>query len=320
MPTTPLTSQQLSPSKQRVICILGPTGAGKTAASLGLATAANGVIVNIDSRQVYADFPIITAQPTPQEQKVVPHYLYGFLATTQSISAGEYARQASRCMDEQIAQKKLPILVGGTGLFIRTLFSGIAPIPDTPLEIRVHWQEELAKQGSPALHAQLSLIDPAYAQKIHPNDKQRVTRALEVFENTGKTFTWWHEQPVTPSAYEPFFIGIKRSLDELTPRLEQRIIQMLEMGALEEAQRAFALCKDADAPGWTGIGCAELYAYITEQMPLDEAMTLWLKNTRAYAKRQLTWFNSQKDIHWFKPDDDNAIVERCLDWLNSPRK
>lgn len=305
-------------SKQPVICILGPTGAGKTAASLGLATAANGAIVNIDSRQVYTDFPIITAQPTPQEQSVVPHYLYGFLPTIQSISAGEYARHASQCLNEQIALKKLPILVGGTGLFIRTLFSGIAPIPDTPPAIRTHWQEELARRGSPALHEELTRVDATYAQKIHPNDKQRVTRALEVFENTGKPFSWWHEQPVTPSPYEPLFIGIKRSLDELTPRLEQRIIQMIDMGALEEAKQALTICQDASAPGWTGIGCAELYAYITGQIPLDEAMQLWLKNTRAYAKRQLTWFHAQKDIHWFKPDDDSAIVNYCLDWLNRP--
>lgn len=295
-----------------VICILGPTGAGKTAASLGLAKACNGAIINIDSRQVYTDFPIITAQPTKEEQSQAPHYLYGFLPTEESISAGQYARMAAACIQERNANRHTSILVGGTGLFIRTLFSGIAPIPATPTTIRDFWQEALTKRGSPALHAELTEIDPIYAQKIHPNDRQRVTRALEVYKHTGKNFTWWHTQPLPPSPYAPLFIGIKRSLDELTPRLEQRIHQMLDMGALNEAQAAYAVCQDAASPGWSGIGCAELYAHITGQMPLDETLLLWLKNTRAYAKRQLTWFNAQKDIQWFSPDDTESIIEYCL--------
>lgn len=319
--TTPLSlspsceTSQTSPPGRIVICILGPTGAGKTAASLGLAQAANGVIINIDSRQVYEDFPITTAQPTPQEQTTVPHYLYGFLATQESISAGQYARLASACIDNRLAEHKLPILVGGTGLFIRTLFSGIAPIPDTPAEVRNHWQQKLLQFGSPALHQELMGIDPDYAKKIHPNDKQRVTRALEVFESTGKTFSWWHGQPVNPSPYNPVFIGIKRSLEELTPRLAKRIEQMVDMGAIEEARNAYAKCQDPRAPGWTGIGCAELYAHITGRCSLDETLDLWLKNTRAYAKRQLTWFNAQQNIQWFSPEEDQAIIQYCIHCL-----
>ncbi|MCL1939057.1 MAG: tRNA (adenosine(37)-N6)-dimethylallyltransferase MiaA [Desulfovibrionaceae bacterium] len=290
-------------------CIVGPTGAGKTAAALALAEALPLSVVNADSRQVYADFPLITAQPSAIERALCPHVLYGFLATEEKLGAGEYARLAGETLREIAAWNRVPVLVGGTGLYFRALLEGLAPIPEIPPEIAAAWQERCRKEGSQALHALLTERDPAYAAKIHPHDRQRITRALEVHEATGKAFSWWHDRASPQSPYRSCKVGIGLELAELTPVLAWRIDTMLERGALEEARAALERCPDAHTPGWSGIGCAEVYGYLTGQLTLEECRALWFKNTRAYAKRQLTWFRADKDIRWFRPERTREIVE-----------
>ncbi|NHZ47838.1 tRNA (adenosine(37)-N6)-dimethylallyltransferase MiaA [Nitratidesulfovibrio liaohensis] len=292
----------------RVICLVGPTGAGKTAAALHLARTFGGGVVNADSRQVYRDFPIITAQPSPEERAVCPHLLYGFLACTEKISAGVWTDRATAAIDALHGDRLLPLLVGGTGLYLKTLLDGIADIPRVDPAIGVRLERECDALGAPALHARLATIDPDYAARIHPNDRQRAVRALEVHEGTGHTLSWWHARPVPPPRYAAMRIGMDMSLDELTPRLDRRIDMMLEAGALDEARAARTVCDDPAAPGWSGIGCAELYRHLTGELPWAEARLLWLRNTRAYAKRQLTWFRADKRIHWIRPDDLDAMA------------
>lgn len=303
-------------SKIKIPCILGPTGAGKTAASLSLCREFSGSVINADSRQTYQDFPIITAQPSPEEQAQAPHFYYGFLATHQSIGAGQYSRDISPLIIKEKTQR-LPILVGGTGLYIKTLFEGMAPIPEVPDEIRDFWQKELEAKGSPALYEKLKKFDPVYAEKIHPHDRQRVTRALEVYKATGETFSAWHEKPLPPSPFEPLYIGIDLDLEALEPRLEKRIEIMLETGAIQEAQEALKNSQNPQDPGWSGIGCAELYKYLNKELNLEETKKLWLKNTRAYAKRQLTWFRRQKNINWFAPKDLDGILKITESFLKA---
>ena len=292
----------------RVICLVGPTGAGKTAAALHLARTFGGGVVNADSRQVYRDFPIITAQPSPEERAVCPHLLYGFLACTEKISAGVWTDRATAAIDALHGDRLLPLLVGGTGLYLKTLLDGIADIPRVDPAIGVRLERECDALGAPALHARLATIDPDYAARIHPNDRQRAVRALEVHEGTGHTLSWWHARPVPPPRYAAMRIGMDMSLDELTPRLDRRIDMMLEAGALDEARAARTVCDDPAAPGWSGIGCAELYRHLTGELPWAEARLLWLRNPRAYAKRQLTWFRADKRIHWIRPDDLDAMA------------
>jgi tRNA dimethylallyltransferase len=283
-------------------CILGPTGSGKTAAALALAARQPVTVINADSRQVYADFPIITAQPSPEEQAVCPHALYGFLPTAQKLGAGAFSRLAATAIAEAHDQGRLPVLVGGTGLYFKALLDGLAAIPDVPKAVDAAWQARCKAEGSPSLHALLAEKDPDYAGKIHPNDRQRITRALAVLEHTGKAFSWWHSRPMPPSPYRPLKIGFGLHLLAGENRLGERIEAMLAAGAVAEARRARDICPDKAAPGWSGIGCAELLAHIEGRLSLAQCRELWLKNTRAYAKRQLTWFRADTSIRWFDPD------------------
>jgi tRNA dimethylallyltransferase len=295
-------------------CILGPTGAGKTAAALALALAFPGPvrIINADSRQVYRDFPLITAQPSPAEQARFAHRLYGFLPPTEKLGAGAYARLADAAIRESLAEGALPVLVGGTGLYLKALFSGLAPIPEVPGEILEHWQRACAAEGAPALHRLLVQKDPEYAARIHPHDRQRISRALAVLQATGKPFSHWHKIPPPPSPYRALKVGLDLPLSLLEVRIRQRMEAMLEAGALEEARRAFARFPDPSAPGWTGIGCRELLDYLSGRLSLKQALALWQRNTRAYAKRQYTWFRPDREIAWFSPDQAQGLTAHVL--------
>ena len=176
--------------------------------------------------------------------------------------------------------------------------------------------EECRTLGAPALHERLKEIDPAYAAKIHPNDSQRNVRALEVWESTGRTFTWWHEQTPPPAPYEVLRAGIGLPLNELTPYLETRIRIMLDMGALQEAKKALRICPDTEAPAWTGIGCAETAAFFRGDLSFAECLERWTHNTRAYAKRQWTWFKADKRILWHRPGEHSAIEKEVRQFLD----
>ena len=231
-----------------VICLAGPTGCGKTAAALALAEALGGEVINADSRQVYSDFPLITAQPSPEEQACCPHHLYGFLPTEQKISAGRWADQAVAEAKAVLARGHVPLLVGGTGLYFQGLLHGIAEIPAIDPAITAALTARLAEEGPAALHAELAAKDPAYAARIHPNDRQRIVRALEVLAGTGHTFSWWHEHGMPePPCAGPLLV-LDMELDALTPCLARRIDLMLEQGALDEARAARRRCDDAAAP------------------------------------------------------------------------
>ena len=299
----------------KLICLAGPTGTGKSRLALQLAESLRGAIVNADSRQVYRDFRLITARPTQQEESRCPHVLYGFLETEKKISAGVWAQMAAGQIAALREQALLPILTGGTGLYLRALLDGMADIPAVPPEITARLTGECAAKGPECLHAELLRLDPAYAARIHPRDRQRIVRALEVYEATGRTFSWWHGQTPPPPAADVLRVGLALPLDELTPRLERRIEAMLKAGALEEAREAFARCPDPLAPGWSGIGCAELLAVLRGELNPDAAKALWLKNTRAYAKRQLTWFRADPRILWFEPDQTEQACAVAESWL-----
>lgn len=288
-----------APAPCPVICLAGPTGAGKTALALHLAHELGGEIINADSRQVYADFPLITAQPSPEERARAPHHLYGFLPTEQKISAGRWADMAAAKAREVRALGRVPLLVGGTGLYFQALLRGMAAIPPIAPEIVRGLSARLAERGPEALHAELARHDPAYAARIHPRDRQRILRALEVLEGTGQTFSWWHANAMSrPACVGPLFV-LDAPLSWLAPRLARRLEAMLDAGAVEEARAALA-CSPAAAkgrrlPGWSGIGCAELLDHLTGRTALPECRARWLANTRAYAKRQLTWFRARSE-------------------------
>ena len=291
-----------------VICLAGPTGAGKTALALEMAGLLDGEIINADSRQVYAAFPLICAQPSPAEQSLRPHHLYGFLPTDRKISAGRWTELAERTVESVLERGRTPILTGGTGMYFHALLHGIAAIPRIDPAITARLAARLADAGAPVLHGELARIDPAYAGRIHPNDSQRIVRALEVWEGTGRPFSWWHEHAAAPPLCRGPLLVLKTDMAWLAPRLARRIDAMLAAGALEEARAALAHCDDAAAPGWSGIGCAELLAHLKGRLTLEECRKLWLRNTRAYAKRQNTWFRGRQSAVFLPPDDGKAAL------------
>ena len=303
------------PDLPRVVCIAGPTGAGKSAAALRLAAEFGGEVINADSRQVYADFPIITAQPGPAERHLPPHHLYGFLHITDRINAGQWAGLAAAKAADCAARGKLPLLTGGTGLYIRAITQGIADIPPVDPAVAQRLEEEYTRLGPQALHARLAEADPSYAARTPARNRQRVLRALGVWECTGRSFSRWHEQGRERPLCRVLLLVLRAGLGELVPRLERRINAMLEAGALDEARLALASCADPQAPGWSGIGCAELHRHLCGEISLEQARALWLGNTRAYAKRQLTWFRGQEDAVWVEAADLTGMVEKTRAFL-----
>ncbi|BDQ32518.1 tRNA (adenosine(37)-N6)-dimethylallyltransferase MiaA [Pseudodesulfovibrio portus] len=303
-------------AKPPIVCLLGPTGTGKTGAAIAISRRMPASVINFDSRQVYKDFPIITAQPDAEERAACPHHLYGFLPTGEKMTAARFVELAMEKIEEVRDRGRLPILVGGTGMYLRSLLSGIASIPEIPEDVRAGVLARIRAEGPQRLHAELEKVDPEYAARIHPNDTQRNARAAEVYAATGRTMTWWHtESEHSPAPYDALKVGMKIGLDELEPHLARRISAMLEQGAMDEAVAAYEKCPDPEAPGWTGIGCAELLAFLRDEMSLDAARGRWIKNTRAYAKRQLTWFNKETDIHWFAPGDNGPVCDLVEKWL-----
>lgn len=299
-----------------VICLAGPTGAGKTALALTLCEELGGEVVNADSRQVYRDFPIITAQPSPEEQSRAPHHLYGYLGTRERTDTADWAARAVAEIRAIRERGHVPLLVGGTGFYFQTILHGIANIPPVPEEVHNRILARMEREGAPALHRELEKTDPDYAAKIHPNDRQRTARALEVSEATGHTFTWWHRNAAGSAPCRGPLLVVNTPLAKLEPGLAARIDIMLRNGALDEGRRAMRECCDTGAPGWTGIGCREVLAYLTGRIDEETMKSLWFHNTRAYAKRQITWFRGRKETVWISPSDPEDVLARCRAFLS----
>ncbi len=309
---------------KKILCIVGPTGSGKTGFSIDLAEFFEAQckkthIINADSRQVYKDFPLITAQPSKEERKDIPHFLYAFLETKDKSTAGLWLDLVHKEIENAYNNNAVPILVGGTGMYIKALTEGIAQIPSIPLEISQTISKKLESTGIEKLYQKLQEIDEEYANKIHKNDKQRICRALEVYEFTKQNLSSWHKSAQENSKYHSLKLGIGIPLspiDELNPYLIKRTKVMLEQGAIEEAQKAYEICPNLTAPGWSGIGCIELGKYITGEYTLEEALELWNKNTRAYAKRQWTWFRGDKNMDWCHPLDTDKRAKKIQELYN----
>ncbi len=299
----------------KLLCILGPTGIGKNRIGLEIAQRFKGEIINCDSRQVYKDFPIITAQPSEEEKKLCPHHLYGFMDSYEQINAGKFSELAEKIIKDISRKGHLPILVGGTGLYFKAILEGLAPMPHIPASIRTKILKDLYNMGSKKLYDKLKNIDPDAASKIHPKDWQRITRALEVYETTGKPISWWQRTHIPKPKYKYLKIGLRLPLEELKTFLWERLDEMIKHGAIEELKTAIQKGVDLNSSVWSSIGCKELLSYITGNLSLEEAKKRWFKNTKDYARRQIIWFKRETDINWFKPNDKELILKEVKLWL-----
>lgn len=305
---------------QKVLCLLGSTGTGKSSLAAVLARYCAGAVVNCDSRQVYKRFPLITAQPGTTERALCQHWLYGFLETDEHLDAGTFTDLARDRADSISQSGQVPFLVGGTGLYLRSFLLGLAPIPEIPREVQEQIRAQCRFQGPESLHLELQAVDPEAARAIHPRDRQRVTRALEVYQGTGRPISWWRtREPRFRNRYQVLKVGLWMDLDSLTPRLKERIEQMLARGALEEAAAAWERCPDEQAPGWSAIGCVQVLQYLLGRWSLDQTRDEWLRKTRGYAKRQLTWFQKEPDVLWLAPGDQNQALEAVQGFLNNTK-
>lgn len=269
----------------------GPTASGKSARALAIAQERGGVIINADAMQVYAELRILTARPSVEDEAVVPHRLYGVLPAREACSAARWLVLAAEAIRETWAQGKLPVVTGGTGLYLKALQEGLSPIPDVGADIRAEATRLYTEQGAGALQER----DPAMAKRLKGGDSQRHTRALEVWLATGKSLAYWQRKPREVMFPEAEFSVevVMQERAELYRRCDARFLVMLEQGALEEVKALKALNLSTDLPAMRAVGVPELVAYLEGKMSLDEATAKAQQATRNYAKRQLTWFRNQ---------------------------
>jgi tRNA dimethylallyltransferase len=298
-----------------VVLIAGPTASGKSALALALAAKLNGAIVNADSMQVYRDLRIITARPTPEEEARVPHLLYGHVDAGENYSVGRWCRDVGHALAEIGRQGRVPILVGGTGLYFKALTSGLAAVPPIPAEIRSDVRARLQSEGAAALHAELARLDPVTAQRLMVNDRSRICRALEVVLATGRSLSDWHKEGmpalVDPARAAKLFLTCERK--ELVARIEARFAAMLDAGALEEVMELSQRKLDPLLPAMKAHGVPWLIRHLNGEISLDEAAAGAVMDTRRYAKRQLTWFRNQmKDWPMAAAEEAQNAVERQL--------
>ena len=300
-------------SKSRVIAVGGPTASGKTALSVGLAKAFGGEIINADSMQIYKNLDVGTAKPSIEERQGIPHYLLDFLPPETPYSVADFTAAADPLIQEITARGKLPLVVGGTGLYITRLLNGMAFAPEkTDPAIRARLQERAEAEGGAALYAELQSIDPDYAAQVHPNNLPRVIRALELYAATGRRMS---EERVNARPAEPPYRSLClcltcRDRAVLYDRIERRVNLMVENGVLAEAKQVYDH-RDTYRTAAQAIGYKEFFPYFEGTGSLDECTARLKQATRNYAKRQLTWFRRQNDAVWLYIDEENVLDRAC---------
>jgi tRNA dimethylallyltransferase len=284
---------------ERPILIAGPTGGGKSALAARLAREVGGVVINADSMQVYRDLRVLTARPSREEEAQVPHALYGFVAASDAYSAGRYAADAAAALKDARSRGLRPIIIGGTGLYFKTLLDGLSPMPAIPDAVRAYWRSAAANAAPGELHAKLRERDPAMADRLAAGDTQRVVRALEVLEASGTSLLEWQQVPREPvlDAAETIRLVVSPERDKLYRGLDARFEAMLSAGAIEEVTALAGLNLDGELPVMRALGVRPLLQLVRRELAREEAVMRSQAETRQYAKRQLTWLRSNM-IAW----------------------
>jgi tRNA dimethylallyltransferase len=277
------------------VLIAGPTASGKSRLALDLARTLDGAIVNADSMQVYGELRILTARPPPADMASVPHLLYGHVPAADRYSVGRWLDAIAGVLGAVREEGRLPILVGGTGLYFKALTEGLAAVPPIPVEVRQAVLQNTEGEGSEILHRQLADIDPEDAAQIRPSDRSRILRAMEVFEATGRSLAAWRARPAAPvldrSTVECLILDPDRAL--LHERIASRAEAMIHEGAMAEVEALAKLRLSPDLPAMKAIGVRELLGHLRGDLSLEEALAGTKTETRRYAKRQMTWFRNQ---------------------------
>lgn len=304
---------------KKIVTICGPTGIGKTNFAIEMARHFNGEIIGADSMQIYKHMDIGTAKPDAHELKMAPHHLVGFLDPKQEFDAGLYAAKAGEVISWLTEKDRLPIVAGGTGLYIRALLHGLfraRPVCEKTLSELTRLQDE---KGPVFLHDQLKKCDPAAAKKIHPNDSFRVIRALEVFQTTGQTISnRQKDHDFKDTKYHSLTIGLRMDRTILYERINQRVDIMIREGLLEEVRSLVERGYSLDLKPMQSIGYRHMGMFLKQEVDFDEAVRLLKRDTRRYAKRQFTWFNKEKDLIWLEPSQTDEAFELIEKFVSRP--
>ena len=299
----------------KAVLIAGPTASGKSALALALAETINGTIINTDSMQVYRDLRILTARPTVEEEARAPHRLYGTIDAAVNFSAGAWIADAAKMLAQARTQNRLPIFVGGSGLYFKALTRGLSAVPPIPSDVREDVRARLQRDGVEALHALLKQRDPASAERLEPRDRTRIARALEVVEATGRSLIDWHRDGLPPllppGKFTAVFLNPER--DTLYARIDARFDKMLGVGALDEVAALASRRLDPLLPAMKAHGVPALIRHLAGEITLDEAAVIGRADTRHYAKRQFTWFRHQlPEFEWMAPEEVRTKLKAVI--------
>jgi tRNA dimethylallyltransferase len=306
----------LEPEAPVLVVVLGPTAVGKSRVAVELALRFGGEIVGGDSIQVYRGFDIGTDKPSPDERRGVPHHLIDVVDPTVQFTAADFVREALAAARGIASRGRLPIVAGGTGLYLKALVDGIFPGPGRDPALRAALEAEARENGLEALFRRLEAVDPAYAAKIRDRDKVRIVRALEVYEATGRPISEHFRATASPVADRKVVrLGLRLDRAVLVRRIEERVERMFARGLIDEVRGLLARGVPDDAPPFRALGYRHVLMHLRGGLALEEAVALTKTDTRQYAKRQMTWFRKMDGVAWFSPDDGPGLEEHLRNQL-----
>ena len=300
--------------KPKAIFLMGPTASGKTALAIALRQKLPVDIISVDSALIYRGMDIGTAKPDANEQSLAPHRLIDILHPAFPYSAADFRRDALNAMEEITAAGRIPLLVGGTMLYFKALLEGLSPLPSANSDVRAEIEKKAAEQGWEAIHKELALVDPVAAQRIHPNDPQRLSRALEVYLISGKTMTELTKISGESLPYDVYQFAIApKDRNVLHQRIEARFKQMLTCGFEDEVKSLYERGDlHEDLPSVRCVGYRQMWSYLSGEIDYDEMVYRGICATRQLAKRQITWLRGWNDIHWLDSEDPKQSLDTVL--------
>jgi tRNA dimethylallyltransferase len=302
--------------KPKIIVICGATGIGKTSVGIELAERLGGEIVSADSMQIYRNMDIGTAKPTPAELARIAHYMIDIVDPDEDYDAVQFSKQARDRIAEIVKRGLIPFIVGGTGLYIKAMLHGLFQSKPVDRRIRNRLKQEAEENGSSVLYERLKKIDPTTADRLHRNDTYRILRALETIESSGKLISELHqEHGFEDDPYNALKIGLQMDRQKLYPRIDRRVDLMIEAGLVEEATKLIEMGYSAELKSMQSIGYRHMVAFLEKQLSWDECVRTLKRDTRRFAKRQLTWFGADQQIRWYRPDRLNEIVRLVQGFL-----